>query len=74
MKKGKPKSEEHKRKLSKANKGKPKSEATKQKMSEARRGKPRSEATKRKILCKHCHGSAHNDELIARLGYILRVK
>ena len=23
-------------------------------------------------LCRHCHATAHNDEMIARLGYILR--
>lgn len=23
-------------------------------------------------LCKHCHATAHNDELIARLGYLIR--
>ena len=23
-------------------------------------------------LCKHCHATAHNDEIVARLGYILK--
>ena len=46
---GKPRSEEHRRKLSKANTGKVHSEETKKKMSEARKGKIHSEETKRKI-------------------------
>lgn len=25
-------------------------------------------------LCKHCHATAHNDELVARLGYLIKEK
>ena len=48
-KKGKPLSEEHKRKVSESLKGKTKSEEHKRKISEARKGKPKSEETKRKL-------------------------
>lgn len=46
---GKPRSEETKQKISKANTGKPKSEETKRKLSEALKGKPLSEEHKRKL-------------------------
>lgn len=51
--KGKPKSEEHKKKIAEARKGKPKSEETKKKLSEAMKGKPKSEETKQKMREAH---------------------
>lgn len=47
--KGRPKSEEHKKKISEAHKGKQKSEETKQKLRDAHLGKKHSEETKKKI-------------------------
>ena len=51
--KGKPKSEEHKKKLREANKGKPKSEETKKKMREVHKGKKHTEETKKKMSEAH---------------------
>ena len=65
--KGKPKSEETRKKISEANKGKPKSEETKKKMSEANKGKHLSEETRKK-LSEAAKGKPKSEETKKRMS------